>query len=32
MYYEEKLIDGVWYFRTLPNAEWRIKEKQEPCE
>jgi hypothetical protein len=23
MYYEEKQIDGVWYFRDTPNGEWR---------
>lgn len=22
MYYEEKLIEGVWYWRGTPNGEW----------
>ena len=22
MYYEEKQIDGVWYYRTRPDGEW----------
>lgn len=23
MYYEEKIIDGVLHFKTLPNGSWR---------
>lgn len=23
MYYEEKLINGVWCWRSLPNGQWR---------
>lgn len=22
MYYEERLINGKWYFKSLPRAEW----------
>ena len=30
MYYEEKLIDGVWYYKTMPDGEWRVKPVQKP--
>lgn len=23
MYYEERIIDGRWMYRTTPNGEWR---------
>jgi hypothetical protein len=23
MYYDEKLIDGVWYYKNMPNAKWQ---------
>jgi len=28
MYYEEKLIDGVWYWRSTPDDEWSVKKLQ----
>ena len=24
MFYEEKKVNGIWYFRTEPNGEWRL--------
>jgi hypothetical protein len=29
MYYEEKVIRGVVFFRTSPHGEWRIKKSPE---
>lgn len=26
MYYEEKTVDGIVYWRNKPDGEWRIKE------
>ena len=23
MYYEERMIDGVWVYRTTPDGEWK---------
>ena len=23
MYYEEELINGVWYYKTMPRGEWK---------
>lgn len=28
MYYEEEFIDGVWYYRTTPRGEWKVKPVQ----
>lgn len=28
MHYEEKLIDGVWYWRSTPDGEWSVKKMQ----
>ncbi len=28
MYYEEKLINGVWYIKAKPNGEWVRKINQ----
>ena len=38
MYYDEKKIDGIWYWRSLPDAKWekmnsvRLHEKIEYLE
>lgn len=29
MYYEEKISDGLLWFRTSPTAEWELKEGKE---
>lgn len=28
MYYEEKFIDGIWYWRGTPDGEWTVKKVQ----
>lgn len=29
MYYREKLMFGVWYYKTTPDGKWQVKTVQE---